>query len=55
MKYLFLLFVVLLYSNVASAAENLYCGSQDCYSVLGIEKGSTAKQIKKAYYKLSVK
>ena len=48
------LFALLAFYCQAAAADNLYCGSNDCYSILGIEKGATAKQIKKAFYKMSV-
>ena len=38
-----------------SPSENLYCGPDDCYAVLEVEKTATTAEIKKAYHKLSLK
>lgn len=40
---------------VASLADDLYCGELNCYAVLGLEQDATASQIKKSYYKFSLK
>jgi preprotein translocase subunit Sec63 len=53
MRVVISLLCALLLANVATA-ENLYCGKSDCYKILDVNTDATAKQIKKAYYKLSV-
>lgn len=39
---------------LASHAGHTYCGEANCYTVLGVERGSEAVDIKKAYRKLSL-
>jgi len=49
--------LVCLFAVPASAAgvgDDMYCGAQDCYKVLGVEPSSTLSQVKKAYYKLAL-
>lgn len=36
-------------------AANLYCGEENCYQLLGLERGAEASDIKKAYRKLALK
>ncbi|XP_078437255.1 chaperone DnaJ-domain superfamily protein [Wolffia australiana] len=46
-----LFFLVLL----SPSAEAIYCGDDDCYDLLGVKQNANASEIKKAYYKLSLK
>jgi DnaJ family protein C protein 25 len=37
------------------ASEAIYCDEDDCYDLLGIKQDANASEIRKAYYKLSLK
>ncbi|CAN6458024.1 unnamed protein product [Victoria cruziana] len=37
------------------SAQSIYCDEDDCYDLLGVTQSATASEIKKAYYKLSLK
>ncbi|PKA54922.1 Chaperone protein dnaJ 15 [Apostasia shenzhenica] len=50
-----LLFSSLLFLLFASPACGIYCDEDDCYDLLGVSQNANASQIKKAYYKLSLK
>ncbi|KAL6884669.1 hypothetical protein ACP4OV_010605 [Aristida adscensionis] len=47
---LLLLLLVLL-----PASDAIYCDEDDCYDLLGVKQDANASEIKKAYYKLSLK
>jgi hypothetical protein len=51
-----LLCLLLLCSGVRSvaAADDMYCGSADCYHVLGVAPDSSPSAVKRAYYKLAL-
>jgi len=36
------------------SADDLYCGKRNCYEILGVEKTSSAGEVKKAYRKLTL-
>jgi len=48
------LLLALLASLLQAAAAEMYCGAQNCYSVLGVEPSADAAAVKKAYRKLSL-
>ncbi|KAM0928391.1 hypothetical protein ACQ4PT_002453 [Festuca glaucescens] len=37
------------------ASNAIYCDEDDCYDLLGVKQDANASEIKKAYYKLSLK
>mmetsp|Transcript_38842 Transcript_38842/g.62226 ORF Transcript_38842/g.62226 Transcript_38842/m.62226 type:complete len:195 (+) Transcript_38842:53-637(+) len=39
----------------ASAASDLWCGDNNCYEVLGLFSNATSSEVKKAYFKQSLK
>lgn len=39
---------------IFSSLVNIFCGSQNCYDILGVPVNSTIKDIKKSYRKLSL-
>ncbi|KAI5590564.1 hypothetical protein POPTR_004G022600v4 [Populus trichocarpa] len=47
-----LMFSILIISPSSSA---IYCDEDDCYDLLGVTQNANASEIKKAYYKLSLK
>lgn len=34
---------------------DMYCGEEDCYTILGVEPDAPRNKIKRAYFKLSLK
>ncbi|CAI7923846.1 unnamed protein product, partial [Closterium sp. NIES-54] len=50
-----ILVVVVLMACMVSSAWAMYCGDDDCYDLLGVKQTATQQEIKKAYYKLSLK
>lgn len=40
---------------LVSASNAIYCDEDDCYDLLGVKQDANASEIKKAYYKLSLK
>ncbi|KAE9618617.1 hypothetical protein Lal_00046998 [Lupinus albus] len=47
--------VVVLVLTTISPSLAIYCDEDDCYDLLGVTQNSNASEIKKAYYKLSLK
>ena len=41
--------------NAATASSDLWCGDSNCYEVLGLLANATGGEIKKAYFKQSLK
>ncbi|CAI5984976.1 unnamed protein product [Closterium sp. NIES-64] len=50
-----ILVVAVLIACMVSSAWAMYCGDDDCYDLLGVKQTATQQEIKKAYYKLSLK
>ncbi|KAF3945136.1 hypothetical protein CMV_028459 [Castanea mollissima] len=46
---------VILFSLLISPSTAIYCDEDDCYDLLGVTQSANASEIKKAYYKLSLK
>lgn len=46
---------VLIFSILVSPSTAIYCDEDDCYDLLGVTQNANASEIKKAYYKLSLK
>lgn len=47
--------VVVLLTILVPSVSAIYCDEDDCYDLLGVTQASTPSDIKKAYYKLSLK
>jgi len=50
-----LLSLLLLLLLLLPASNAIYCDEDDCYDLLGLKQDANASEIKKAYYKLSLK
>ncbi|GJP74395.1 hypothetical protein CLOP_g4981 [Closterium sp. NIES-67] len=50
-----ILFHAVLIVSMVTSAWAMYCGEEDCYDLLGVKQAATQQEIKKAYYKLSLK
>ncbi|KAG4984350.1 hypothetical protein JHK87_029099 [Glycine soja] len=48
-------FVLVLFLSTISPSRAIYCDEDDCYDLLGVTQSANASEIKKAYYKLSLK
>ncbi|XWS19466.1 hypothetical protein CRYUN_Cryun31cG0018500 [Craigia yunnanensis] len=47
--------LTLIISLFISPSVSIYCEEDDCYDLLGVSQNANASEIKKAYYKLSLK
>ncbi|CAA7394487.1 unnamed protein product [Spirodela intermedia] len=47
--------VIFIFFLLPPSAGAIYCGEDDCYDLLGVKQNANASEIKKAYYKLSLK
>ncbi|XP_057462692.1 chaperone protein dnaJ 50 [Actinidia eriantha] len=47
--------VLLLFSLLIQPSNSIYCDEDDCYDILGVSQSANASEIKKSYYKLSLK
>ncbi|XP_009800516.1 chaperone protein dnaJ 50-like [Nicotiana tabacum] len=51
----FALTVTIVLSLLIQPSSSIYCDEDDCYDLLGVAQNANASEIKKAYYKLSLK
>ncbi|XP_027160363.1 dnaJ protein ERDJ7 isoform X2 [Coffea eugenioides] len=49
------LIVILIFSLLIQPSISIYCDEDDCYDLLGVPQNANASEIKKAYYRLSLK
>ncbi|KAL8461353.1 hypothetical protein ACS0TY_031912 [Phlomoides rotata] len=47
--------LILVFSLLIQPSVSIYCDEDDCYDLLGVTQSANASEIKKAYYKLSLK
>ncbi|KAL3627568.1 Chaperone protein dnaJ 50 [Castilleja foliolosa] len=47
--------LILLVSLLIQPSTSIYCDEDDCYDLLGVSQSANASEIKKSYYKLSLK
>ncbi|PSR98437.1 Chaperone protein like [Actinidia chinensis var. chinensis] len=47
--------VLLLFSLLIQPSTSIYCDEDDCYDLLGVSQSANASEIKKSYYRLSLK
>ncbi|KAK4711380.1 hypothetical protein R3W88_005893 [Solanum pinnatisectum] len=51
----FALTVTIVLSLLVQPSSSIYCDEDDCYDLLGVTQNANSSEIKKAYYKLSLK